>query len=90
MRDLEKLGDPLSAVLPNGSTLDGRWPQLFETQQHGEHPFELAVEMNLVTGDFSQRLPYATLKSLPRMSSTNFNWLPDTSTGSIFFDMFVS
>jgi hypothetical protein len=36
-------------LLPNGSALDGSTSQLLEPQQHGEHSFELAVEMHLVT-----------------------------------------
>ena len=40
--------DPCSAFLPNGSALDRRLPQVLEAQQHGEHPFELAVEMDLI------------------------------------------
>jgi hypothetical protein len=31
--------------LPNGSALDGSTSQVLEPQQHGEHSFELAVEM---------------------------------------------
>ena len=34
--------------LPNGSALDGSPSQVLEPQQHGEHSFELAVEMDLV------------------------------------------
>jgi hypothetical protein len=37
--------------LPNGSALDGPLPQFLEAQQHGEHPFELAVEMDLITAE---------------------------------------
>jgi hypothetical protein len=40
--------DLCSAFLPNGSALDRRLPQVLEAQQHGEHPFELAVEMDLI------------------------------------------
>ena len=36
-------------LLPNGSALDGSASQFLEPQQHGEHSFELAVEMHLVT-----------------------------------------
>lgn len=38
----------LGSVLPNGSALDGGASQVLEPQQHSEHPFELAVEMDLV------------------------------------------
>ena len=41
-------------VLPNGSALDPRWPQLFETEQHGKGPFQLTVEMHFVTGETLQ------------------------------------
>src|SRR5436309_3533560 len=37
------------SVLPNGSVLDGSPSQVLEAQQHDEHSFELAVEMDLVT-----------------------------------------
>ena len=37
-----------SCILPNGSVLDRSLPQVLEPQQHGQHPFELAVEMDLV------------------------------------------
>ena len=33
--------------MPNGSALDRPLPQVLEAQQHGQHPFELAVEMDL-------------------------------------------
>jgi hypothetical protein len=33
--------------LPNGSALNGGASQVLKPQQHGEHPFELAVEMHL-------------------------------------------
>jgi hypothetical protein len=38
----------LLGVLPNGSTHDRRLPQVLQAQQHGEHAFELAVEMDLI------------------------------------------
>jgi len=38
-----------ASALPNGSALDGSASQFLEPQQHGEHSFELAVEMHLVT-----------------------------------------
>ena len=34
--------------LPNGSASDRPLPQVLEAQQHGEHPFELAIEVDLV------------------------------------------
>jgi transposase-like protein len=39
---------PRSSALPNGSALDGSTSQVLEPQQHGQHPFELAVEMDLI------------------------------------------
>jgi hypothetical protein len=40
--------DPCPPVLPNGSALVRPLPQVLEAQQHDEHPFGLAVEMDLV------------------------------------------
>ena len=37
-----------ASLLPNGSATGGSKTQVFEPQQHGEHSFELAVEMDLV------------------------------------------
>ena len=34
--------------LPNRSDHNGALPQVFQPQQHGQHAFELAVEMDLV------------------------------------------
>jgi hypothetical protein len=34
--------------LPNGSARDRALPQVLQAQQHGQYPFELAVEMHLV------------------------------------------
>jgi hypothetical protein len=42
--------------LPNGLAFDRPLPQVLEAQQHGEHPFELAVEMDLITAEPFQRL----------------------------------
>jgi hypothetical protein len=33
-------------ALPNGSDCDRPLPQILEPQQHGQHPFQLAVEMD--------------------------------------------
>jgi hypothetical protein len=41
-------------VLPNGSAFDGSAPQVLEPQQHVEHSFELAVEMDLITSKLLQ------------------------------------
>ena len=38
-----------ASALPNGSALDGSTSQFLQPQQHGEHSFELAIEMHLVT-----------------------------------------
>ena len=35
-------------LLPNGSALDRSLPQVLEPEQHGQHAFELAIEMDLV------------------------------------------
>ena len=41
--------DPHPAwLLPNGSALDGSTSQVLKPQQHGEHSFELTVEVDLV------------------------------------------
>jgi hypothetical protein len=40
--------------LPNGSAFDRPLPQVLEAQQHGQHPFELAVEMDLITAELFQ------------------------------------
>jgi hypothetical protein len=37
-----------ASLLPNGSATGGSKTQVFEPQQHGEHSFELAVEIDLV------------------------------------------
>jgi hypothetical protein len=37
-----------AGLLQNGLWFDSTLPQVLEPQQHGEHPFELAVEMDLV------------------------------------------
>jgi hypothetical protein len=42
---------PGPAILPNGSTRDGPLQKSLEAQRHGEHPFELAIEMELVVAD---------------------------------------
>src|SRR5262249_4006585 len=36
------------SFFPNKSPRDRTLPQVLETQQHGEHPFKLAVEMDLL------------------------------------------
>jgi hypothetical protein len=41
----------LSPFLPNGLALDRPLPQVLEAQQHGEHLFELAVEMDLIAAE---------------------------------------
>jgi hypothetical protein len=41
----------LPAILPNGSSRDRPLPQVLEPQQHGQHPFELAVETDLVAAE---------------------------------------
>ena len=47
-----RISNPRSfSVLPNGSALGRHWPQLFETEQHGERPFQLPVEMHLVASE---------------------------------------
>jgi hypothetical protein len=38
-------------LLPNGSAFDCPLPQVLEPQQHGQHPFELAVEVDLVAAE---------------------------------------
>src|SRR4029077_5096939 len=40
---------PPPLVLRNGSARDRPLPQVLEPQQHGQHPFELAIEADLVT-----------------------------------------
>ena len=40
--------------LRNGSASDRPLPQVLEAQQHGQHPFELAVEMDLVAAESFQ------------------------------------
>jgi hypothetical protein len=37
--------------LPNESALDRSLPQVLEAQQHDEHPFELATEMDLIAAE---------------------------------------
>src|SRR4051812_22086973 len=37
--------------LPNGSALHRPLPQVLEPQKHGQHPFELAVEVDLVAAE---------------------------------------
>jgi hypothetical protein len=37
--------------LRNGSARDRPLPQVFEAQQHGQHPFELSVEVDLVAAE---------------------------------------
>jgi hypothetical protein len=39
------------AFFANGSALDRSLPQVLEVQQHDEHPFELATEMNLIAAE---------------------------------------
>ena len=48
-------------LLRNGSALDGSTSQVFEPQQHSEHSFELAVEMDLVT---SKPLQFVSVERL--------------------------
>jgi hypothetical protein len=43
--------DPRPAVLPNTSAGNGARPQVLEAQQHGQHPFELAVKVDLVAAE---------------------------------------
>ncbi len=43
-----------SPVLPNGSAIDRRRPQLFENHQHGERTFQLPIHMHLVAAKPSQ------------------------------------
>jgi hypothetical protein len=42
---------PAALVLRNGSAHYRPLPQVLEAQQHGQHPFELSVEMNLVAAE---------------------------------------
>jgi hypothetical protein len=53
---------------PNRSPRDRALPQVFETQQHGEHPFELAVQVGLVAANETERAsplcPRATGRSV--------------------------
>src|ERR1700722_15981533 len=42
---------PPPLVLRNGSARDRPLPQVFEAQEHGERPFEFAVEMDLVAAE---------------------------------------
>jgi hypothetical protein len=39
------------AFFANGSALDRSLPQVLEAQQHDEHPFELATEMDLIAAE---------------------------------------
>jgi hypothetical protein len=48
--------------LPNGSVLDSPLPQILEPQQHDQHPFELAIEMNLIAAEL---LKLVGVHSLP-------------------------
>jgi hypothetical protein len=43
--------DPPPHFLPNGSARDRSLPQVLEAQQHGQHPLELAVEVDLVAAE---------------------------------------
>jgi hypothetical protein len=40
--------------LPNVSVFDRPLPQVLEARQHGQHPFELAVEMDLISAELFQ------------------------------------
>src|ERR1700727_2791338 len=42
---------PPPLVLRNGSARDRPLPQVLEAQEHGQHPFELSVEMDLVAAE---------------------------------------
>ena len=42
---------PPPLVLRNGSARDRPLPQVLEAQQHGQRPFELSVEMDLVAAE---------------------------------------
>jgi hypothetical protein len=42
---------PPPLVLRNGSARDRPLPQVLEAQKHGEHPFELSIEMDLVAAE---------------------------------------
>ena len=53
---------PLPVILPNGSTGGHRLPHILEAQQHGQHAFKLAVQMNLVA---PEPLQLVGVKRLP-------------------------
>jgi hypothetical protein len=42
---------PPPLILRNGSARDRTLPQVLQAQQHGQRPFEFAVEMNLVAAE---------------------------------------
>ena len=44
----------IRAFLPNVSVFDRPLPQVLEARQHGQHPFELAVEMDLISAELFQ------------------------------------
>jgi hypothetical protein len=46
-----------SAVLPNGSPLNRSLPQFLKTEQHGQHTFKLAVEVDLVAEPLLRNKP---------------------------------
>jgi hypothetical protein len=41
-------------VLPNGLVFDRSLPEVLQTKQHSQHPFEFAVEMDLVATELLQ------------------------------------
>ena len=41
-------------ILPNRLVLDRPLPQVLEAQQHRKHPFELAVQMDLIAAQLLQ------------------------------------
>src|SRR6266446_10314290 len=48
------LGGDRLGILPNRLARDRPQPQILEAQQHREHPFELAVKMDLVPAERPQ------------------------------------
>ena len=66
--------------MPNGSVLDGYSSQLYEPQQHGEHSFELAVEMHLVASKPLERAGAAEL--LHRACALGLEGVVATRAGS--------
>ena len=42
---------PAPLVLQNESARDRPLPEILQAQQHGQHPFELSIEMDLVAAE---------------------------------------